>query len=158
MPMNWKGPFKVYCSCGWESDWKRNPIVAQWIGEAHTQSGSCKFQRDAMRVLRGEKRIEMPDRKKYFQGGSFLKADDVKDGQLVIVEKFEEAQTKLGTRPVLRLKGMEAPLGLNATNFDKMVEKFGEKESTWAGKKIKLVISRANNPQTGKEQDAIRIA
>jgi hypothetical protein len=156
--LQWRGPFRVYCECGWESDWKRNPIAAQWTGEAHVLSGSCKFQRDAMRVLRGEKAAPMPDRKKYFQGGEFLKADDIKDGQFVIVEKFEEANTKLGTRPVLRLKGMEKPLGLNATNFDKMIEKFGEKESTWTGKKIKLSLVKANNPQTGKEQDAIRIA
>ena len=155
--MYWTGPFRCICECGWTSEWKKNPIAAQFSGEAHTREG-CTFTRDAMRVFRGEKKAPMPDRKKYFQGGEFLKADDVKDGQLVVVEKFEEATTRLGVRPILRLKGIEAPLGLNATNFDKMVEKFGEKETAWAGKKIKLTLVRANNPQTNKEQDAIRIA
>jgi hypothetical protein len=158
MPMYWTGPFRCYCACGWKSDWKKSPVAAQFSGESHVQNNCCPFQRDAMRVLHGEKSAPMPDRSKYFEGGNFLKADDVKDGQIVVVEKFEEATTRLGVRPILRLKGIESPLGLNATNFDKMVEKYGDKESAWAGKKIKLVLVRANNPQTNKEQDAIRIA
>lgn len=102
----------------------------------------------------------MPDRSKYFKAGQFLKADDVKDGQFVFIEAFEEVKTKLDKdpRPIIRFKGIEKPLGLNATNFDKLIEKFGEKEKDWMGKKVKLTLVKANNPQTGKEQDAIRIA
>jgi hypothetical protein len=156
--MYWTGPFRCHCECGWTSEPKKNPVAAQFAGEAHLERGSCPFQRDAMRVIRGEKAFEMPDRNKYFEGGAFLKAGDIKDGQFFIVEKFEEATTRLGIRPVLRLKGIDMPLGLNATNFDRMVELFGEKEAAWVGKKIKLVLARVNNPQTKKEQDGIRIA
>ena len=100
----------------------------------------------------------MPDKGKYFTGGNFLKAADVKDGQLVTIEKFDEAKTRLGVRPVLRLKGIEKPFGLNATNFDKMVDKYGENEKNWTDKKIRLVIVKAPNPSNaGKMQDAIRI-
>ena len=108
----------------------------------------------------------MPDRSKYFQGGNFLKPDSkdddgdtiIKDGMLATVEEFSEAKTRIGTRPIIRLKGIEQPFGLNATNFDKMIEKFGENEKNWAGKKIRLRIIMAPNPQKGgKEQPAIRI-
>lgn len=102
----------------------------------------------------------MIDRNKYFQGGSFLKptSDGFKNGMIVTVEKFDEAKTRLGTRPILRLKGIESPLGLNATNMDKMIEKFGEDESKWAGKRLKLITVMAPNPQKGgREQPSIRI-
>ena len=100
----------------------------------------------------------MIDRSKYFQSGSFLKAKDIKDGQTVTVEEFSEAKTRLGTRPLLRLKGIEQPFGLNATNFDRMVEKFGDNEKNWINKKIRLTIVSAPNPSAGgKMQPAIRI-
>src|ERR1700723_369881 len=77
-------------------------------------------------------------RDKYFKGGKFLKASNVKSGQLVTIEAFEEAKTRLSPdpRPILRLQGIDQPLGLNATNYDRMVEKFSEDEKKWAGKKI----------------------
>lgn len=96
-------------------------------------------------------------RKKYFPGADFLKADDIEDETFVRVLQFEEIKTRIGDRPVLRLKGLEKPLGLNATNWDKMTEKFGPDPSDWEGKKVELIIIRAHNPQTKKEQDAIRI-
>lgn len=98
-------------------------------------------------------------RSDYFQGGNFLKAPDVKDGQTFTVEKFDDAKTRIGTRALLRLVGVEKPFGLNATNYDKMVEKFGEDEKKWAGKKIRLVHAFAPNPQQGgKETKTLRIA
>jgi hypothetical protein len=97
------------------------------------------------------------DRSKYFEGGNFLKAEDVKNGQSFTIEKFEEASTQLGIRPILRLKGQDKPFGLNATNLDKLVEKFGDEADKWAGKRIQFTKTRANNPQTHKEVDALRI-
>lgn len=105
-----------------------------------------------------EKESHMP-RSDYFKGGNFLKAAAIKNGQFAIVEAFEEAKTRLGTRPILRLRGFEEPFGLNATNYDRMVELFGENEKQWAGKKIKLIIVQAPNPSAGgKMQPAIRIS
>lgn len=99
-------------------------------------------------------------RDKYFQGGQFLKATDVKDRQLVTIEKFEEIKTRLSEnpRPVLRFVGIEKPFGLNATNYDKMSEKYGENEKAWSGKKIRLLIVQAPNPSNGgKIGPALRI-
>jgi len=99
----------------------------------------------------------MPDRDKYFQSGAWLKAKDVKNGQLLILEEFGEAKTKIGLRPYVKFKGFENPFGLNATNFDQLVQKFGEDESKWAGKKVKVVIVQVANPsQGGKMQPGIR--
>lgn len=104
-----------------------------------------------------EKENTMPDRDKYFQSGAWLKAKDVKNGQLLIIEEFGEAKTKIGLRPYVRFKGFENPFGLNATNFDQLVTKFGEDESKWTGKRVKVVIVQATNPsQGGKLQPAIR--
>ena len=97
-------------------------------------------------------------RDKYFQSANFLKPKDVKNGQVVMVDKFEEAKTRIGLRPLLRLDGIEAPLGLNATNYDAMCEAFGEDETRWHGKAIRLHITTAPNPsQGGKEGPALRI-
>lgn len=102
-------------------------------------------------------RRTMPDRDKYFQSGAWMKAKDVKNGQLLIIEEFGEAKTKIGLRPYVRFKGFENPFGLNATNFDQLVQKFGEDESKWAGKKVKVQIVQAPNPSAGgKMQPAIR--
>lgn len=99
-------------------------------------------------------------REKYFPGANFLKASDIEDESVYTVLGFEEIKTRISDepRPVLRLKGEEKPLGLNATNFDKMIEKFGDETEKWKSKRITLMLVRARNPQTGKEQDAIRIA
>jgi hypothetical protein len=107
--------------------------------------------------IKGERKIEMPDRDKYFQSGAWLKAKDVKNGQLLQIDEFGEAKTKIGLRPYVKFKGFENPFGLNATNFDQLVQKFGEDESKWSGKKVKVVIVQVANPSAGgKMQPGIR--
>jgi hypothetical protein len=101
----------------------------------------------------------MIDRDKYFQGGKFLKAADVKDGATYTILKFEDITTRIGLRPILRLVGTDLPLGLNATNLDKLVEKFGDNETKWAGKKIKIVHVMTQNPSdNNKATKGLRIA
>ena len=105
----------------------------------------------------------MPDRSRYFQGGNWLKAGDVPPkGATYTVETFDEIATprdeKRPLTAVLRFVDIDGPFSLNATNFDKMCEKFGEDEKRWKGKKVKLVHVRAPNPkQNGKMVDALRI-
>lgn len=90
-------------------------------------------------------------------GGKFLKANMVKDHAIFTIDKFEELQTRLGVRPVLRLKGVDEPFGLNATNLDWMIDKYGDDSDKWINKKIRIGKVRVNNPQTGKMQDGLRI-
>ena len=98
------------------------------------------------------------DRTEFFQGGNFLKAEDVRPGTKYTIVEFQKATTRIGVRPILRFKESEKPFGLNATNFDKMVEKFGGNSDDWAGKKITFTKVKAPNPQLGgKEVDALRI-
>jgi hypothetical protein len=104
--------------------------------------------------IKGER---MPERDKYFQGSAWLSPKDVKNGQLLAIEEFGEAKTQIGLRPYIKFKGFDAPFGLNATNFDYLVTKFGDNEKTWSGKKVKVVIVQAPNPSNAnKLQPAIR--
>jgi hypothetical protein len=99
------------------------------------------------------------NRDEFFEGGQFLKAPDVKNGQQFTIEKAEVLKTRIGDSLVLRFKGQEKPFGLNATNFDMMVEKFGDETDDWVDKRIKLNITTAPNPSKGgKEGPALRIA
>jgi hypothetical protein len=103
----------------------------------------------------------MRERSEFFDSTPFLKAKDVKDGGKFIIESFDAVKTRLGPKlyPLLRLKDWEEPFGLNATNYDKMVELFGPDQKKWAGKKIKLVKVKAPNPSKGGQiGDALRIA
>lgn len=98
------------------------------------------------------------NREKYFDASKALKAADIKKEQKVTILKFEEVTTKLGLRPILRLKGFEAPLYINATNIDTLINKFGEDSDKWAGKSVTLYKVKTTDPsQGGKEVDGIRI-
>lgn len=95
----------------------------------------------------------------FFDSKPFLKGTDIKKDTQVTVEAFDKVKTRISEkpRPCLRLKGFEAPLGLNVTNFNRMIEKFGDDTDNWIGKRITLKRVLVNNPQTKQEQAAIRI-
>lgn len=103
----------------------------------------------------------MPEinREKYFDSAKFLHAADFKKGETkVIIEAFEEVTTRLGLRPILRLKGYEAPLGLNATNIDALISRHGNNSDKWAGKPLTVYKVKTTDPsQGGKEVDGLRI-
>lgn len=99
------------------------------------------------------------NREKYFDSAKFLKADDFKKGETVVkIEAFEEVTTRLGLRPLLRLKGYEMPLGLNATNIDALIKKYGDDSDKWKGKTLTVYKVKTTDPsQGGKEVDGLRI-
>jgi hypothetical protein len=141
--------------CGWLSNWKRSWVAALFSGEYHWEHG-CKSIIEARSTIVDGKEV-MPDRSKYFKAARFLGPDDVKNGQFLQIDSFDEINTRVGLRAVLRLKGFEQPFTLNATNYDFLTDKFGEDEKKWAGKRIKVAIIKVNNPQTGKMQNGIRL-
>jgi len=150
--MQWSGPFILRCSCGWESEPCSNPIVAQWKGEAHTISGFCIFYNLAKERLMSRQeffdQVDVTD---------WLKPQDVKDGQVVVIESFERIANSLGVRPCLRFKGIEKPFTLNKTNYDFFMNEFGENEMEWEGESVTIKIEQAKNPQNkDRLQPAIR--
>lgn len=96
---------------------------------------------------------------KYFDGGQFLKAVDFKKGETVAeVEWFEEIKTSISEHsPALRLKGYEAPFGLNSTNMKFMIEKYGDNSDKWTKKKVTIYKVKTTNPSTKKEVDGLRL-
>jgi hypothetical protein len=99
------------------------------------------------------------DREKY-AGNDIIRVDDVKSGQSATIDWFQEIKTTLKDRPVQpAVQLSEFPgkyLALNTTNLDTLIEKFGNEEDKWKGKKIKLVIVQTQKPD-GTPAKGIRI-
>jgi hypothetical protein len=65
---------------------------------------------------------------------SFMRADEWVGKELsVYIEAIEDVQFEQGLKPVLRLRGQEKGLVVNATNFDLLADAFGSNPSKWAG-------------------------
>lgn len=66
--MDWEGPFKCYCSCGWVSMEFDYPSAAQHAGESHLPH--CSFYRIAKATLQNEikkkERMEEDGKKRLF--------------------------------------------------------------------------------------------
>lgn len=97
----------------------------------------------------------MIDRGEFFQG--FIRADDLKAGQLLKIISFERTKTRNGVQPSLRVEGQDKPLSLNATNLDFLIESFGNDEGKWPGKTIKVKLEPVENFKTGKFVTGIRL-
>lgn len=100
----------------------------------------------------------MIDREKY-AGAAILRVGDIKNGQSVTIDWFKEISTKLRDNPIqpaLKLHEFESHLVLNTTNLDTLIEKFGNDEEKWKGKKIRLVIVDTKTPE-GQPTKGIRI-
>lgn len=94
-------------------------------------------------------------------GQQFIKAEDIKDGQKLTIEKVEFVSSDLkkgGKTLCLFFKGFDHPLSLNATNFDYMCEKYGDDTDKWVSKTLTARKPKVENFKTGKEVDAIRFA
>lgn len=103
------------------------------------------------------------DPHKYFKGGNWLKADDVKNNSSFTIELVEEVNVIRDNVPeetvIVRFKDVDAAFGLNKTNMMRLIELFGAETRRWIGKKIKLVHAQAANPkQGGRMQKVLRVA
>lgn len=108
--------------------------------------------------------INRTDFSKKLQG---LKADMIGRATRVVltiddVEEVEIADGRTGEgRKALAVKSIEfpdTPYWPNGTSINIICDVLGEDEKKWIGKKIPLEKVRANNPQTGKEQDSLWVA
>lgn len=90
----------------------------------------------------------------------FLKASDLTDDITAVeVQRYGLVDTPISDDPqdVIFLIGYERPLNLNKTNMASLIDILGDETDAWIGKKIRLVKSMANNPQTGSQVETIRI-
>src|SRR5271155_5482233 len=107
-----------------------------------------------------EKERPLINRDRY-AGDAVIRAKDVKNGQVVTIDWFKEMKSSLRDKPMqpaLQLSEFpDALLPLNVTNLDALLDKFGEDEEKWKGKKIKLMVVSVNTPE-GEPTKGIRIA
>ena len=95
-----------------------------------------------------------------FYSHKFLKAEDLKDGQQLTIEKVEILPSDLkksGKTIAVFFKGNDVPLSLNATNFDALSAKFGDDSDKWIGKKVTVSKSKVTNFKTGGDVDGVRL-
>lgn len=88
----------------------------------------------------------MVDASKYIGGGNMMSAKSVKEGMLegkpltitdVTDQEFEEKKKLL-----LHFEETEETLVLNATNTKLMIDAFGKETAGWAGKTLKLILTK----------------
>jgi hypothetical protein len=97
-------------------------------------------------------------REDYCYGQSaYMKAEDwVGKSTTTSIEAVEDVEFEKGLKPVLRLRGQEKGLVLNATNFDILADAFGSNPSKWPGRTI--VLKGEKVPFKGKRIDSIRVS
>jgi len=107
------------------------------------------------------------DLNKYAGSSKWLKAADLTDLDMdsaivTICEVYEDQFEARDGKPAedklcLKFKEFDKPFGMNVTNTKSCQEILGADTDTWEGRKVKLRVSTANNPQTGKPVDCLRI-
>ena len=90
---------------------------------------------------------------------TLLKAGDLEEDIVIVTIENEGMENLPQTGPTrcVRFKEYEKSLPLNKTNTKALVDLLGDETDDWIGKKVKLVKSMAQNPDTGKMQNVIRI-
>jgi hypothetical protein len=96
-------------------------------------------------------------REDYAYGQSaFMRADEWAGKSLsVYIEGIEDVEFEKGLKPVLKLRGQEKGLVVNATNFDTLADVFGSNPSKWPGHTI--VLKGEKVLFKGKRVDSIRV-
>ena len=104
----------------------------------------------------------MANVKKFFEG-NFLKAEDVKDGDIMTIASIgdlAEIQSEKGkVKEVLNyeveVNGQAKTFTPNMTNGRALIEAFGEDDEKWVGKKCRIHIVKIK--AWGKTRDSIEI-
>ena len=95
-----------------------------------------------------------------YAGDDVIRAADIKHGQTATIDWFQEIKSALRDKPMqAAVQLSEFPgkfLALNTTNLDALLDKFGNDEEKWKGKKIKLLIVDTKTPD-GKPVKGIRV-
>jgi hypothetical protein len=87
---------------------------------------------------------------------SFMKADDwLGKSVRACIEGVEDVEFEKGLKPVLKLRGQEKKLVVNATNFDILAEALGNNPTKWPGHVI--LLEGIKVPFKGKRVPSIRV-
>ena len=97
-------------------------------------------------------------RNDYCYGQStFMKAKDWEGKSArACIEGVEDVEFERGLKPVLKLRGQDKKLVLNATNFDVIAEALGNNPQKWPGHIIKLEGTKV--PFKGNRVASIRVS
>src|SRR5262245_52334763 len=88
---------------------------------------------------------------------AYMRAEDwVNRRQLAHIVDVEDVEFEKGLKPVLRLRGQDRGLVVNATNFDILADAFGSNPGKWPGHAI--LIEGVKVPFKGKRVDSIRVS
>jgi hypothetical protein len=88
---------------------------------------------------------------------AFMRADEWVGKELsVYIEEIEDVTFEQGLKPVLKFRGQEKGLVVNATNFDTLADAFGSNPSRWPGHTI--VLKGEKVLFKGKRVDSIRVS
>lgn len=92
----------------------------------------------------------------------WIKPEDVKHGQVLTIDTFEEFTFpgQHEKKPAIRFKELpDMALILNLTNYDFFTGEFGENEFQWGGEKVLVKIEQVENPRKHQAlQPGIRFA
>jgi hypothetical protein len=88
---------------------------------------------------------------------TFMRADEWVGKELsVCIEAIEDVTFEQGLKPVLKFRGQEKGLVVNATNFDLLADAFGSNPSKWPGHNI--ILKGEKVLFKGKRVDSIRVS
>ena len=68
-----------------------------------------------------------------------LRADDIKDGDLKVVQEMKEVGTKYGEKRIMMFDD-DTQLFLNSMSLQNLVTDFGDETDAWVGKQVKLTL------------------
>jgi hypothetical protein len=98
--MPYWSPCLLHCSCGWEKTY-RNPVAAQWGGEAHLPH--CSFYLEAQKI------IKMVDFNKHLKGQTMATKNKIVDDPFEDDWGMPEAQTQAASDEMPEASGDEKP-------------------------------------------------
>jgi hypothetical protein len=134
-------------------DWRAPPRLTASCMSTGKRPRARSMQRPTNRM-----EVKMGNRSTYAYGQSeYLRADDwAGKSQRVIIAAVDDVEFERGLKPVLTLKGLDKKLVVNATNFDILMDAFGNNTDKWVGHSI--VLEGTKISFKGKRVDSVRVS
>jgi hypothetical protein len=104
------------------------------------------------------KEVSMGSRSNYAYGQSkFMRADEwVGKRERVTITAVDDVEFEQGLKPVLTFEGQDKRLVINASNFDALMDAFGNNTTKWVGHDV--VLAGVKVRFKGRSVDSIRVS